>query len=138
MPYSRSPKYEVSCFLPEMNTSYNKSTPFCGSHLEYFSLPKGENSTPTWMLLHISQREIISKEKNFIDQSRVTLLSCRTISNSISTRNEEYNLNVIQKFDLAPGNSSSKQVGNKSNIQHIQCILDYPNPRISEQPKAGL
>ena len=41
---------------------------------------KGENSTPTWMLLHISQREIISKEKNFIERSRVIHLSCWTIT----------------------------------------------------------
>ena len=70
--YSRSPKYEVSYFLPEVNISYHKSALFCSSHLEYFYLPKGKNSTPTWMLLHISQREIISKEKNFIERSQVT------------------------------------------------------------------
>ena len=36
------------------------------------------------MLLHLSQREIISKEKNFIEQSQVTLLSCRTTCTLLS------------------------------------------------------
>ena len=35
------------------------------------------------MLLHISQREIISKEKNFIEQSRVTLLSRRNQTHNV-------------------------------------------------------
>ena len=43
-----------------------------GRHLEFLELPKGNNSTPTWILLYTSKRYIIRRKKNFIRQNRVS------------------------------------------------------------------
>ena len=46
-----------------------------GRHLEYLELPKGNNSTPTWILLHTSKRYIIHRKKNFIRRNRVSQIN---------------------------------------------------------------
>ena len=42
-----------------------------GRYLEFLELLKGNNSTPTWILLYTSKRYIIHRKKNFIRQNRV-------------------------------------------------------------------
>ena len=60
------------------------------------------------MLLHVSQREIISKEKDFIEQSRVTHLSCRTNRTS---------------SDMTPTASESTTVGNTPTSSKLQLAI---------------
>ena len=46
-----------------------------GRHLEFLELPKGNNSTPTWILLYTSKRCIIRRQKNFIGRNRVSQIN---------------------------------------------------------------
>ena len=52
---------------------------FCGSHLEFWKLLKGESSTPTWISFQGPHRLIISREKNYIKHFQVTPHGCWTI-----------------------------------------------------------
>ena len=53
---------------------------FCGSHLEFWKLLKGESSTPTWISFQGPHRLIISREKNYIKHFQVTPHCCWTMS----------------------------------------------------------
>ena len=46
-----------------------------GRHLEYLELPKGNNSTPTWILLYTSKRYIIHRKKHFIRRNGVSQIN---------------------------------------------------------------
>ena len=43
-----------------------------GGHLEFLELPKGNNSTPTWILLYTSKRYIIHRKKTLSDETGLT------------------------------------------------------------------
>ena len=86
-----------------MNIAITNLPRFASATLNIFNLPKCMNSTPTWMLLHISQ--IISKEKNFIERSRVTHLSCWTVFIRLSLPLSCTNLllQIFRQFYYLPG-----------------------------------
>ena len=51
-----------------------------GRHLEFLEFPKGNNSTPTWILLYSSKRYIIRRKKSFIRQCERSIMGYAVVS----------------------------------------------------------